>query len=207
MDELTIVEEAERISGLDELRSAFEEIQQPRSQYQLEHFVVNSHDTPERQYIQCVTELKVKQREITRLLRQRRRNELEAEKKEKELKQTHDRIERELVELDLADLRDAEYETDLSLLGNVREFLDLYEIFEEMEHFTHKELQAAEPGYWPLRLGRQMAISNLGVRTGFGAGNLEAAWEAGLLPVDLVGELTAVQRQLEAEVRRRKLEG
>ena len=40
-----------------ELSDAIIELQQPRSRYQLEHFVVGPHDTAEMQFYQCVLEL------------------------------------------------------------------------------------------------------------------------------------------------------
>ena len=39
------------------LQEALAEIQQPRSEYQLQHFVVNQHDTEPQRYRQCLTEI------------------------------------------------------------------------------------------------------------------------------------------------------
>ena len=39
------------------IREAIEEIQQPRSRYQLIHFVLGQHDTPEMQFYQLMMEL------------------------------------------------------------------------------------------------------------------------------------------------------
>ena len=40
-----------------DLNDAIEQIQQPRSRYQLERFVIGQHDTVEMQFYQCVIEL------------------------------------------------------------------------------------------------------------------------------------------------------
>ena len=39
------------------LQQALAEIQQPRSEYQLQHFVVNQHDTEPQRYRQCLIEI------------------------------------------------------------------------------------------------------------------------------------------------------
>ena len=40
-----------------DLNDAIEQVQQPRSRYQLERFVIGQHDTVEMQFYQCVIEL------------------------------------------------------------------------------------------------------------------------------------------------------
>jgi len=49
-----------------ELEGAFREIQQPRSPFVLQHFVLGAHDTEPRQYAQCVLELQIKYDAIRR---------------------------------------------------------------------------------------------------------------------------------------------
>ena len=68
---------------VSEMESAFLEIQQPRTDYALRHFVVNQHDTKEQQYAQCVLELQIKYDNIRRALLGKKKVEIEIRNLEK----------------------------------------------------------------------------------------------------------------------------
>lgn len=119
------------------LLAAFSEIQQPRSRFMLESFIVGQKFTTEAQYAQCVLEAQIKydnirlgrldleriDLEIAAVSTPGRLGEIEREKK---------RIEKEQVER--------------AMLGAERELVCLCEIFEQFpEKFTHAQLQAAQP--------------------------------------------------------------
>ena len=71
---------------VSELQNAFLEIQQPRTEFTLRHFVVGQHDTIEQQYAQCVLEMQIKYDNIRRALLSKKRIEIEI--KELESKNT-----------------------------------------------------------------------------------------------------------------------
>ena len=150
-----------------QLKASFEDVSQPRSDYQLKNFVVGNHETPERKFLQIVLELQRKVVSIRRAqigLRQLAAKWLEAE--------TAD--ERELLDLDRE-------EAELAMLGAVREFNCLYAMYEACPKFTHEQMQAAEQGYWETRLARQ---ATLDIEAGgrIGVGNLDALRQANMLP-------------------------
>ena len=48
------------IKAITEMEDAFNAIQQPRTSYVLERFVVGQHDTDTQRYAQCVLEMQIK---------------------------------------------------------------------------------------------------------------------------------------------------
>lgn len=54
------------LKSIQELEGAFLEIQQPRTGYVLNKFVVGQHDTDEQRYAQCVLEMQIKYDNIRR---------------------------------------------------------------------------------------------------------------------------------------------
>jgi hypothetical protein len=178
MDDLIKREEAVRSAGED-LLGAFEAIQQPRSDFQLAHFVVCQHDTPARQWAQAVLELQIKVFNIARI-------QLDIE--EKSLQRTDLIVramvaekdqDRRLLEIQAERLRIDVEEIRLARLGNVREAETLLSIVRSLEAqhqgpYTREELQAGEAEYWDLRLTRQAYAS---ARRTIDAGNLEALLE------------------------------
>lgn len=165
------------LSGIDrrmeELQAAIRSIQQPRSTFQIEKFVVRQHDTLERQYHQCVLELYVKYNNIRRAMLQRRRLEIDIRDLAAQDEDERRSLDLQEKQYDLEDL-------DLALLGAVREFEVLYSIFCSMPQFTYEEIQAAEEGYWRTRLTRQ-AAEDIGAFGHIGVGNRDSLWMAGFI--------------------------
>ena len=158
------------------LADAFDVIQQPRSTYQIEHFVIGQHATEQRQYHQCVLEMSIKHDVIRRALLERRR--LEIKKLLLGERPANSDLERELTGLDITETEWDIENTDRALLGAFREFDALYRIYERLPKFTAEQLQEAEPFYWRDRLERQAAqeLSAIGTVT---AGNLDALRQIG----------------------------
>ena len=101
---------------------AMAEIQQPRSPFQLEKFVINQHSTPEMQYSQCVTEIQALYYTIKTVTLDMKIQELKA----KRLLDTGDEIdalEAQKIELGLE-------QTRLVGIGAIRELETLLDIFE-----------------------------------------------------------------------------
>lgn len=153
------------------MQDAFAAIQQPRSDYAIQNFVVGQHDTDTRKYSQCVIELQVKYGAIRRALLTERKLQIEIKK----LLDSGDEIQQIEAEEKQIDLD----ETRLAMQGAFREFECLYAIFRSFpKQFSHEELQAGEVEYWHKRLNRQAAQELLaGGRVG--VGNQEALAQIG----------------------------
>lgn len=155
----------------NELRDAIVAIQQPRTDFQIQHFVVGQHDTEPRRWMQCVLELSIKLNVLKRSAIERRK----AMRKlaELELLATHGNEDAaddaELMRLDLE-------QHDLATVGAIREAQALYAIFKSFKkQYTHAELMESEAEYWQARLTRQAKHSL--VATGrIGVGDLDS-WE------------------------------
>jgi hypothetical protein len=159
------------------ITEAITEIQQPRSRYQLIHFVIGQHDTPEMRFYQLclelqdmgyklrVAQLSVRKTEveISRLLETGDEiDAIEAEEKQVGLEQTH-----------------------IVMRGAEREIAVLTDLFNESQHFTRDEIEHAQPEYWQKRLTRQ---TNLQIMSGnVGWAQLDSMRQIGLLD-DMVAE-------------------
>ena len=169
------MKELEKVEINDKLLRAFEEIQQPRTEYQLRNMVVYNHETPEQQYAHCVLEL---QRKYIALRKAQIRLEKEKYKIE-QLKEKGDKLSefkwREK-EIDMEDIR-------LTVIGALREFEVLYRMWNEFDkQYTRKEIDEAQPEYWSKRIDRQsnhdllasgrVSVGNLEVRRQIGKGNV-----------------------------------
>lgn len=129
-----------------ELLDALNAIQQPRSDYQIEHFVVGQHDTEAMRYHQCVLEMQIKYDSI-RLAQ----------------------LDIELMHLDIEECDDSPRgrigarkkrigleSTERALLGAIREFTCLYKMFKSFGRtYTYEEIQADQIAYWHKRAIRQ----------------------------------------------------
>lgn len=141
-----------------QLEQAFLETCQNRTNYQLDELNVKSHETPERQYKQCLDELVRKVAEIGRL-------EITVEELTDDIaEQSH--IEA-LADTDYAKRRANRerrrhelnlWQTRIHLEGQLREFKTLYSIYDTMPKFTAAQIQAAEPEYYRLRKFKQAAL-------------------------------------------------
>jgi hypothetical protein len=159
MDALQIINKRE------ELFAAFSAVCQPRSDYQIQNFVVGEHVTPERQYMQVVVELQHKTSAIRRAV-------VNQKKLLRNLDNEQDELEKGLIQIELDDLA-------LVIEGAVREFNTLHSIFKQYPSYTARELQEAEAGYWVKRLATQAQIDVESMGT-IGAGNLDALRQAGM---------------------------
>lgn len=167
------------LKGLEDAAIA---IQQPRSQFLLEHFVVGQHPTTLHQWKQCVLELVSKFNLIRRHLIQRKINGIQAEKlraSTDEVKQLRAR----LVDISIE-------ESDLALLGAIQEFKCLYKIWRSFgaKQPTAEELEQNEKDYWFARLSGQANLDLASRQTGIGYGNLQALEQAKFLQIRGVGD-------------------
>jgi hypothetical protein len=150
-----------------QLKSSFDAISQSRSNYQIENFVVRDHASQERQFVQCVLEMRVKTSNIKRTL-------IQKERLNRKLKSIEDDL--EIAEINLS-LEDLEY----SLLSDIREWYALYSIYQALPKFSYEQIQNAECAYWQHRLARQAQI-DIECSGRIGIGNMDALRQAGMMP-------------------------
>ena len=159
------------------ITEAITEIQQPRSRFQLVHFVIGQHDTPEMRFYQLCLELqdmgyklrlaeiavRKSQVEIGRLLATGDElDALEAEEKQVGLEQTR-----------------------IVMRGAEREVAVLTDLFDESTHYTRDEIEHAQPEYWKARLTRQTNLQLMA--GGVQWAQLDSMRQAGLLD-ELIAE-------------------
>ena len=174
---------------------AMAEIQQPRSQFQLEKFVINQHDTDEMKYFQCVTEIQSLYYTIRTVSLEMKKTEIEIAK----LRATGDEVD----EID-AQLKELGLEqTRLVGVGAFRELGHLMNIFESFPiKYTREQIEIAQPDYWSKRLNRQ-AILELTGGTQAAASHLDSLRQIGAISVTNQGilpsneNLEGLQKQLE----------
>jgi hypothetical protein len=157
-----------------ELVARFAEVQQPRSDFQLEKFIISPEGIPEMEYRQCLLELsnlyyalktsslKLKQQEIR-------------VSKLKESDDPIDHLEAEIGELEIEQAK-------VSAVGAIRELETLLKILDRYPRYTRKELDDVQPEYWHRRLERQFHLTQIG---GNNTGNLEALINIGKAEISL----------------------
>jgi len=153
------------------ITEAIAEIQQPRSRYQLIHFVLGQHDTPEMQFYQLMMELQ----DMGFKLRMAQLNVRKTEVEIARLLETGD----ELDALEAEEKQVGLEQTQIVMKGAQREIAILEDIFNECQHYTRDEIEHAQPEYWQARLTRQ---TNLQIMAGgVDWGQLSSLNNAGLL--------------------------
>jgi predicted transcriptional regulator len=171
----------------EQIEKAIAEVQQPRSRFQLERFVLGQHATPEMQYYQVCIELQD-------LLYKYKLAEINAKKtqlKIDRLRSTGD----ELDELKAQEIELGESQTRFAVIGAERELAHLIDIWESFVHkYTREEIEAAQPDYWQARLtnnAKAMLMGGLSVN----AAHIEAMEQAGVLD-SFVAEVEKTKKEL-----------
>ena len=171
----------------EQVNKAIAEIQQPRSRFQLERFVLGQHATPEMQYYQTVIELQdaIYKYKLAVI------NVKKAELKIAKLRATGDELDElkaQEVELGLA-------QTSYAMVGAEREMKHLLEIFDTFTHkYTREEIGAAQPNYWQARLTNNAKAMLMGGQS-VNAAHIEAMEQAGVLD-NFVAELEKTKKEL-----------
>jgi hypothetical protein len=171
----------------DEINKAIAEVQQPRSRFQLERFVLGQHATPEMQYYQTVIELqdmiyKYKLAEIAVK---------KTETKIAKLRSTGD----ELDELKAQEKELGLAQSRFTMIGAERELKDLIEIFDSFTHkYTRQEIEQSQPDYWQARLTNNAKAMLMG-GSGVNAAHIEAMEQAGVLD-NFIAEVENTKKEL-----------
>lgn len=172
---------------LDQIEEAIAEVQQARSRFQLERFVLGQHATPEMQYYQTCIELQDMVYKYQYAQIAVKKQELKIER----LRKTGD----ELDELKAQEQEIGIRQTRLAMIGAERELNHLVEIFGTFDkQYTRAEIEAAQPDYWEKRLtgnARAMLMGGNNVN----AAHIEAMEQAGVLD-NLIEEVTESKREL-----------
>ncbi len=154
-----------------DIAEAIAEIQQPRSRFQLVHFVIGQHDTPEMRFYQLCLELQDMGLKLRLAQLGVRKTDIEIAR----LLETGD-------ELDAIEAEEKQVgleQTRIVMRGAEREIAVLTDLFDESQKFTRDEIEHAQPEYWEARLTRQ---TNLQVLSGsVGWAQLDSMRQAGLL--------------------------
>ena len=172
------------------IAEAIEEIQQPRSRFQLIHFVIGQHDTPEMRFYQLCLELQ----DMGHKLRLAQINVRKGEIQISRLLETGD----ELDALEAEEMEVGAEQHRIVMRGAERELAILTDLFDESQKFTRDEIEHAQPEYWQKRLTRQ---TNLQIMSGnVGWAQLDSMRQAGLLD-----EMVAEREQMLADQARAEL--
>jgi hypothetical protein len=157
----------------EQIEKAIAEVQQPRSRFQLEAFVLGQHATTEMKYYQTVIELQdaIYKYKLAQIAIQK------SELKIARLRATKD----ELDELKAQEIELGLAQTSITMLGAEREMKHLVEIFDSFERkFTRAEIETAQPEYWQARLTNNAKAMLMG-GSGVNAAHIEAMEQAGVL--------------------------
>ena len=170
-----------------EIEKAIAEVQQPRSRFQLERFVLGQHATDEMRYYQTVIELQDAIYKYKLAVINVKKSELKIAK----LRATGDELDElkaQQVELGLA-------QTGFAMLGAEREMKHLLEIFDTFTHkYTRAEIEAAQPDYWQARLTNNARAMLMG-GSSVNASHIEAMEQAGVLD-NFVAEVEKTKKEL-----------
>jgi hypothetical protein len=172
---------------LDKIEQAIAEVQQPRSRFQLEAFVLGQHATPEMKYYQTVIELQdaIYKYKLAQI------NVKKSELKIARLRSTKD----DLDELKAQELELGLAQTQFAMLGAEREMKHLIEIWDTFEQkFTRAEIEAAQPDYWQARLTNNAKAMLMG-GSSVNAAHIEAMEQAGVLD-SFVAEVEKTKKEL-----------
>ena len=171
----------------EEVNKAIAEVQQPRSRFQLERFVLGQHATPEMQYYQTVIELQdaIYKYKLAKIAVQK------SELKIARLRTTGDELDElkaQEVELGLA-------QTGFAMLGAEREMKHLLAIFDGFTHkYSRAEIEAAQPEYWQARLTNNAKAMLMGGAS-VNPAHIEAMEQAGVLD-SFVAEVEKTKKEL-----------
>jgi len=162
-----------------DILNSIEDIQQPRSRFQLEHFVLNQHDTEEMRFYQCVIEIQSMRNTIRIVSLEVKKKEIEIER----LKATGDAIDAIDAQIKEIGLE----ETRIIAVGAIREFKHLVEIYNSFpKKYSRAEIDALQPVYWTKRLVRQAELDNLGNGGTVNPAHLEALRQIGELDLEAI---------------------
>ena len=171
----------------NEIDKAIAEVQQPRSRFQLERFVLGQHATPEMQYYQTVIELQD-------MIYKYKHAQIEVKKIELKIAKFRSKND-ELAELKAQQLELGLIQTRFTMIGAEREVKHLMEIWDGFEHkYSRNQIEEAQPNYWQARLTNNARAMLMGGQS-VNAAHIEAMEQAGVLD-SFVAEVEKTKKEL-----------
>jgi hypothetical protein len=171
----------------DEIENAIKEVQQPRSRFQLERFVLGQHSTPEMQYYQLCLELQdmIYKYKLSQI------NTKKSEVKIERLRSSGDELdELKAQEIELG-LANAQY----AIVGAQRELAHLIDIWDTFDHkYSREEIESSQPEYWQERLTNNAKAMLMG-GSSVNPAHIEAMEQAGVLD-SFVAEVEKTKKEL-----------
>lgn len=175
-----LVKIEEHVKQRQELLEDFDTIQMGRTPEILRRFVIGAQaiDHPAQGWAQCVLEMSIKYDNI-------RRAKIQAEILELEIAELEAKGDaKSLLEVQLKKIDQEGHHR--AMLGAVREFYSLYDIYQEYgKRYTREELNNSQKEYWFNRLTRQAQQDQMSRVYGVSAGNIQGLREAGIHPGDV----------------------
>jgi hypothetical protein len=178
-----------------ELLSAIAEVQQARSNFQIDHFVVGQHDTEEMQYYQTLIELQSLYYTIKIADLQIKKINIEI----KRLRKSGDEIQ----EID-AQIREVELEQVMvAAIGTARELDRLLAIYNSFDRkYTREEIEEGQERYWEKRLYRQTMLEAVAGGSTAQAAHLDSLRQVGIINFDENGNISAVKNLAYPQIER-----
>lgn len=178
------------MTNLDNIFESIAEIQQPRSRFQIENFVVGQHATKEMQYYQVCIEIQDMTYKLELASIERESMILEYEALKAEGSPRSDLEARKI----LLNLKQQEF----ALVGAKRELEVLISIWNSFEiKYSREQIEAAQKEYWEKRLTAQAKLQALG--QGFvDTSHMESLSQVGILD-RFMGEIKSMAENAKAE--------
>lgn len=157
----------------EQIEKSIAEVQQSRSRFQLEKFVLGQHPTLEMQFYQTCIELQD-------LIYKYKLAQINLKKQELKIARLRESG-NELKELKAQELELGLEQTKITMFGAEREIAHLIDIFNSFpKKYTREEIEQAQPDYWKARLtGNATAMLLGGVSVN--PAHIEAMQQAGIL--------------------------
>jgi adenylate kinase len=137
-----------------EIVNVFAEISQSRSNYQIEKFVVNQHDTDEMRYVQTILEIQSIYYSVKHSILEMQKNEIKI-KRLKSTKDEIDTLEAQQIELGMEQSR-------LAAIGTFRELKALLDILNTFPRYSRQQIEEGQKEYWHKRMHRQVETDQIG---------------------------------------------
>jgi len=163
----------------EDIVSRFPEIIQSRSNFQIQNFVLNQHDTDEMKYMQCINELQNLYYTIKKVTLDLKKAEIEIDR----LRKTGDEID----EIEAQKKEIFLEETRIIGVGAFRELDILLNILHSFPRYTRKDIEENQKIYWEKRLSRQALFDSISSNTSHSA-QLESLRQIGA--IDIKGKET-----------------
>lgn len=181
-----------------DILESISEVQQARSNFQIEKFVVGQHDTKEMQYYQTVIELQNLYYTLKTVALEIKKTEIKIEK----LKKSGDEID----EIDAQIMEIGLEQTRLVGKGTIRELDRLLKIYNSFEHkYSRDEIEQGQIEYWEKRLNRQAVLEAISGGSTAQAAHLDSLRQIGAISFNDDGSIFVPEKTSTPSIETSKL--